>query len=43
MRWAGNVAHLGEMRSTYKILFRKPEEKRLHGRPRHHSWEEILE
>jgi hypothetical protein len=25
MRWAGHVAHLGEMRNVYKILARKPE------------------
>jgi hypothetical protein len=28
MRWAGLVAHIGEMRNAYKILVRKPERKR---------------
>jgi hypothetical protein len=35
MRWAGNVACMGEMINTYKILVTKPEGKRLLGRPRH--------
>jgi len=26
MTWAGHVAHMGQMRNAYKILFRKPEE-----------------
>jgi len=38
MRWAGHVACMEEMRNTYKILVRKPEGKRPHGRPRH-RWE----
>jgi hypothetical protein len=25
MRWAGNVAHMGEKRNAYRILLRKPE------------------
>jgi hypothetical protein len=28
MRWAGNVARIGEMRNVYKILVSKPEGKR---------------
>jgi hypothetical protein len=35
MRWAGHVAHMGEVKNAYKILSRKPEGKRLLGRPRH--------
>jgi hypothetical protein len=35
MRWAGNVARMGEMRNTYSILVGKPEGKRPLGRPRH--------
>jgi hypothetical protein len=38
MRVAGLVACMGEMRNALKILVRKPEEKRPHGRPRH-RWE----
>jgi hypothetical protein len=38
IRWMGHVAHMGEMRNVYKILVRKPEGKRLLGRPRH-IWE----
>jgi hypothetical protein len=30
--WAGQVAHIRQMRNVYKILFRKPEEKRPLGR-----------
>jgi hypothetical protein len=32
MRWAGHVAHIGEIRNTYKILVGKPEGKRPLGR-----------
>jgi hypothetical protein len=32
MRWAGHMACVGEMRNAYKILVRKPEGKRPHGR-----------
>jgi len=28
MKWAGNVARMGEMRNTYKSLVGKPEGKR---------------
>jgi hypothetical protein len=34
MRWAGHVARMGEKRNTYRLLVRKPEEKRPLGRPR---------
>jgi len=35
MRWARDVAHMGEVRNVYKILCEKPEGKIAHGRPRH--------
>jgi hypothetical protein len=28
MRWAENVARMGDKRNTYRILMRKPERKR---------------
>jgi hypothetical protein len=34
MRWAGHVARMRTMRNAYRILVRKPEGKRLLGRPR---------
>jgi hypothetical protein len=34
VRWAGHVAHIGEMRNAYKILVETPEGKRPLGRPR---------
>ena len=34
MRWAGHVACMGEERGVYRVLVRKPEEKRPLGRPR---------
>jgi hypothetical protein len=34
MRWAGNVARMGETRNVYRILVEKPEGKRPLGRPR---------
>jgi hypothetical protein len=34
MRWAGNVARMGEKRNAYRLLVGKPERKRLLGRPR---------
>jgi hypothetical protein len=34
MRWAGHVARMGEERSVYRILMRKPEGKRPLERPR---------
>jgi len=41
MRWDGHVVHMGEMGSTYKILVRKPAEKRPFGGPRH-RWEDNI-
>jgi hypothetical protein len=34
MRWAGDVARMGETRNAYRILVVKPEGKRPLGRPR---------
>jgi hypothetical protein len=34
MRWAGNVARMGEERKVYKVLVGKLEGKRPLGRPR---------
>jgi hypothetical protein len=34
MRWAGNVARLGEKGNVYRLLAGKPEGKRPLGRPR---------
>jgi hypothetical protein len=34
IRWAGHVARMGEERNVYRVLMRKPEGKRLFGRPR---------
>jgi hypothetical protein len=34
MRWAGNVARLGEKRNAYRILVENPEAKIPLGRPR---------
>ena len=34
MRWAGQVARMGEEREVYGVLVGKPEEKRPLGRPR---------
>jgi hypothetical protein len=42
MRWAGHAAHLGDMRSSYKILVGKPERKRPLERLER-SWGIILE
>lgn len=40
IRWAGHVAAcVGGMRSTYKIIVEKSEEKRPLGRPRHRAGE----
>jgi hypothetical protein len=35
MRWATNIARMGEVRNACRILAGKPEEKRPLGRPRH--------
>jgi hypothetical protein len=34
MRWAGNVARMGEKRGAYRILVGRPEGRRPFGRPR---------
>jgi len=34
MRWAGHVAHMGDMRSVYRVLVVKPERKSHLGDPR---------
>jgi hypothetical protein len=34
IRWAGHVARMGEERGVYGVLVRKPEARRLMGRPR---------
>jgi hypothetical protein len=39
MRWAGQVARMGEQRKVYKVLAEKPEGKRPLGRPRR-RWED---
>jgi hypothetical protein len=41
MRWAGHIAHVGEMRNAYSILVGKPDRKRLLGR-RRHEWEDNI-
>jgi hypothetical protein len=32
MRWAGHIAHMGEIRNAHRVLFGKPEGKRPLGR-----------
>ena len=41
MRWAGNVARMGEGRGVYRVLVGKPEGKRPLGRPRH-RWKDNI-
>jgi hypothetical protein len=41
MRWAGNVACVGERRHVYRVLVEKPKEKRVFGRLRRRSEEYI--
>ena len=41
MRWAGNVAHMGQRRGACRVLVGKPEGKKLLGRPRH-RWEDNI-
>jgi hypothetical protein len=41
MRKARHVACVGERRNAYKILVRKPDGKRPHGRPMH-RWEDNI-
>jgi hypothetical protein len=35
LRWAGQVAQMGEKRNMYRLLEAKPERRRPLGRPRH--------
>jgi hypothetical protein len=41
MRWAGNVARMGEVRGVHRVLVGKPEGKRPLGRPRR-RWEDNI-
>ena len=41
MRWAGHVARMGEGRGVHRVLVRRPEGKRLLGRPRR-RWEDNI-
>jgi len=41
MRWAGNVARIGERRGVYRILVGKPEGKRPLGRSRR-GWKDNI-
>jgi hypothetical protein len=41
MRWAGNVARMGEERWVHRVLVRKPEGKKQLGRPRR-RWEDNM-
>jgi hypothetical protein len=41
MRWAGNVARMGEGRGAYRVLVGRPEGKRPLVRPRH-RWEDNI-
>jgi len=41
MRWVGCVARMGERRDVYRLLVRKPQGRRLLGRPRH-RWEDNI-
>jgi hypothetical protein len=41
VRWAGQVARVGERRNVYRVLVGKPEGKRRLGRPRH-RWEDVI-
>jgi len=34
MRWAGHVARMGDRRGVFRVVVRKPQEKRPLGRPR---------
>jgi hypothetical protein len=41
MRWAGNVARIGDRRGVYRVLVGKPDGKRPLGRPRR-RWEDNI-
>jgi hypothetical protein len=34
IRWVGHVAHMGDMKGTYRVLMGRPAERRSLGRPR---------
>ena len=42
MRWAGNVARMGEKRGVYRVSVGKPEGKKPLGRPRRRRDENIM-
>jgi hypothetical protein len=42
MRWAGNVARMGEGRGAYRVLVGRPEGRRPLGRPRRRGEEWIF-
>jgi len=41
MRWAGHVARMGERGGAYRVLVRKPAEKKLLGR-RRRRWQDNI-
>jgi len=41
MRWAGQVARMGDRRGVYRVLVGNLEGNRLHGRPRR-KWEDSI-
>ena len=41
MKWAWNVARMGEMKGAYRVLVGKPKEKRQLGTPRR-RWEDNI-
>jgi hypothetical protein len=41
MRWEEHVARMGEGKVVYRVLLRKPEERRPLGKPRH-RWEDNI-
>jgi hypothetical protein len=41
LRWAGNVARMGQKRGVYRVLVRKPKGKRPLGRTRH-RWKDNI-
>jgi hypothetical protein len=42
MRWAGNVAHMGNIRNAYNIVLGKPEGKRPHVRSKRRWADNII-
>jgi hypothetical protein len=41
MRWAGQVAHMGEGRVVYRVVVGEPEGKKQLGRPSHREEDNI--